>query len=391
MPWLPQALRRPLKSQMYEERMKNMLDAMTKPGIQKIPPYIPGDTAESVKEKYGLTEVLKLASNENQLGSSPKAIEAMIEAVKQANIYPDPFCMGLRKKIGKKFGFDDSGDNVIISSGASGILSLLGEVFICEGDEVIFCEPTFGAYAGATRRNNGVPVVLPLTEDKKFDLEGMYRAITDKTKMIFICNPNNPTGTVVDSEELKAFIHKVPQHVIVVVDEAYIELSSNPEVKSMVSEIAEGVNLIVVRTFSKIYGLAGLRLGYSLMNKELHAILQKSTTVFVASREALAGAMAALDDEEFIRTTKAVMKEGREYLTRELTALGWYIYPSETNFIYGDSGLNTSLLAEELKKKGLIIRGNFEFSRITIGTMEQNRKVVEIIREVMESGAVPKA
>ena len=159
----------------------------------------------------------------------------------------------------------------------------------------------------------------------------------------------------------------------------------------MVSEIAEGVNLIVVRTFSKIYGLAGLRLGYSLMNKELHAILQKSTTVFVASREALAGAMAALDDEEFINTTKAVMKEGREYLTKELTSLGWYVYPSETNFIYGDSGLDTRILAEELKKKGLIIRGNFEFSRITIGTMEQNRKVVSIIKEVMESGVVPKA
>ena len=368
-----------------------MLENMTKPEIQKIPPYIPGDTAESVKEKYGLTNVLKLASNENQLGSSPKAVEAMREAVKQANIYPDPFCMGLRRKLGKKFGFDGSGDNVVISAGASGILSLLGEVFICDGDEVIFCEPTFGAYAGAARRNNGIPVALPLTPDKKYDLRAMYRAITDKTKMIFICNPNNPTGTAVDSEELREFIHKVPDHVIVVVDEAYIELSSNPQVKSMVSEIAEGVNLIVVRTFSKIYGLAGLRLGYSLMNKELHGILQKSTTVFVASREALAGAMAALDDEEFIQKTRSLMKEGREYLTKELTGLGWKVYPSEANFIYGDSGLNTALLAEELKKKGLIIRGNFEFSRITIGTMEQNRQVVRIIQEVMESKTVPRA
>lgn len=366
-----------------------MLEKLTKPGIQKIPPYIPGDTAESVTQKYGIREVLKLASNENQLGSSPKAIAAMEEAVRRANIYPDPFCIELRKKIGLIFGFDGSGDNVIISAGASGVLALLGEVFVCEGDEVLFCEPTFGAYAGAAKRNGGVAVGLPLTADQKYDLEALYQAITDRTKLIFICNPNNPTGTAVDSGELRQFIRKVPKHVIVVVDEAYIELSSNSAVESMVSEITEGVNLVVVRTFSKIYGLAGLRIGYSLMNKELHGILQKSTPVFVASREALAGASAALDDEDFIQETRKMIKEGREYLTEELTGLGWKVIPSETNFIYADSGLDTAALAEELKKRGLIIRGNFEFSRITIGTMDQNRKMVSIIKEVMESGAVP--
>ena len=174
------------------------IEKLTKEGIRNIPPYIPGNTSESVKEKYHLDHVLKLASNENQYGSSPKALEAMGKTVAEANIYPDPFCMGLRRKLGRKYGFDDSGDNVIISAGASGILLLLGEVFVCDGDEVVFCDPTFGAYASAATRNNGKAVACPLTADQKFDLKAMKAAVTDKTKLVFICNPNNPTGTAVD-------------------------------------------------------------------------------------------------------------------------------------------------------------------------------------------------
>ncbi len=369
-----------------------MLEDLVKKGIKKIPPYIPGDTAESVTKKYGIKpeDILKLASNENQFGPSPKAIEAMAAEIPRLHIYPDPFCMELRKKLGVMNGFDDSGDNAIIAVGASGILSLLGEVFVQEGDEVITCEPTFGAYAGAVQRNNGTLIALPLTEDLRFDLKGIYAAITDKTKMICICNPNNPTGTVVDSEELKAFIHKVPRNIIIVVDEAYIELSGNPAVKSMVSEIRDDTNVVVARTFSKLYGIAGARIGYALCNKEMHGILQKCTSVFIGSRVALAGAMVALDDEEYIAKTKAAMKEGREYLTSEFTKLGFYVYPSETNFLYVNTGYHTALFAEECKKYGLIIRGNYEYSRITVGRMDQNVKMVEIIKKVIESGAVPK-
>ena len=369
-----------------------MLEELVKEGIKNIPPYIPGDTAESVTEKYGIApeDILKLASNENQFGPPPKAVEAMLAEVGRVHTYPDPYCIELRKKIGVMNGFDDSGDNVVIAVGASGILSLLGEVFIQKGDEVIFCEPTFGAYAGAVKRNDGTPVALPLTEDMKFDLEAMYNAITEKTKMICICNPNNPTGTVVDSEELKAFIHKVPENIIIVVDEAYIELSSNPEVKSMVSEISDDTNVVVARTFSKLYGLAGVRLGYAMCNKEMHAILQKCTSVFTGSRVALAGAMAALDDEEYIKNTKAAMKEGREYLTEEFSKLGFFTYPSETNFLYVNTGYDTAAFAEACKKYGLIIRGNFEYSRITVGRMDQNKKMVEIIKKVIESNEVPR-
>ena len=367
------------------------IEKLTKEGIRSIPPYIPGNTSESVKEKYHLDHVLKLASNENQYGCSPKALEAMGKAVAEANIYPDPFCIGLRRKLGRKFGFDDSGDNVIISAGASGILLLLGEVFVCDGDEVVFCEPTFGAYASAATRNNGKAVACPLTPDQKFDLEAMKAAVTDRTKLVFICNPNNPTGTAVDSSELRAFIRSMPKHVITVVDEAYIEFATDPAVESMISEIDEDTNLIVVRTFSKIYGLAGERIGYSLMNKKLHAILQKATSVFVVGRTSLAGAMAALDDDSFLASTRAGIREGREYLPRELPALGWKVWESHTNFLYADSRLDTKALAAELEKKGLIIRGNFRYSRITVGTMEQNREMIDIIKATIAEGSVSPA
>lgn len=369
-----------------------MLEELVKDGIKNIPPYIPGDTAESVIEKYGIKpeDILKLASNENQFGCSPKALEAMEEELTKQSVYPSPFCIELRKKLGIKYGFDDSGDNAVIAVGASGILSLLGEVFIRKGDEVIFCEPTFGAYASAVRRNDGTSVALPLTKDLLYDLDGIYDAITEKTKMICICNPNNPTGTAVDSRKLREFIHKVPKNIIIVVDEAYIECSSNPAVKSMISEISDDTNVVVVRTFSKIYGLAGTRIGYAMCNKEMHAILQKCTPVFVAPRYALAAALASLDDEEFVVKTKAAYQAGREYLVKEFTELGFYCYPSESNFIYVNTGYHTKEFAEECKKYGLIIRGNFEYSRITIGRMEQNQKMVEIIKKVVASGNVPK-
>ena len=158
----------------------------------------------------------------------------------------------------------------------------------------------------------------------------------------------------------------------------------------MVSEISDDTNVVVARTFSKLYGLAGVRLGYAMCNKEMHAILQKCTSVFTGSRVALAGAMAALDDEEYIKKTKAAMLEGRKYLTDEFTKMGFYVYPSETNFLYVNTGYNAAEFAEECKKYGLIIRGNFEYSRITVGRMDQNEKMVGIVKKIIESGELKK-
>ncbi|MDR0838983.1 MAG: histidinol-phosphate transaminase [Oscillospiraceae bacterium] len=366
------------------------IEELTKPGIRTIQAYIPGDAAESVRP--GVTEILKLASNENQLGTSPKALAAMQEAIGKSNIYPDAFGEELRKKIGIKFGFgDDQPENhVIVSAGASAGTSLLCDVFINPGDEILYCDPTFSAAASAGKRHGSISVPVPLTPDLKFDLKALRAAVTDKTKILNICNPNNPTGTVVDPQELREFIHSIPEHVIILVDEAYIEFSDDPVGNSMLSEIAEGVNVIIMRTFSKLYGLAGVRVGYMITNKEIQGILQKSSGVFAVSRVALAAATAALEDDEFVAKTKKSVSAGREYLAKEFTRLGCKVYNSSTNFIYIDTGYNTAKLAEACKERGLIIRGNYEFSRITVGTEYQNRRIVEIVEEVLASGEVPR-
>ena len=284
-----------------------------------------------------------------------------------------------------------SQNNIIMTVGAAGGLNVALKTLLDPGDEVIAFAPYFGEYNNYVANFDGVMVVVPADVPSfQLDLETFAKKITAKTKAVIVNNPNNPTGTVVDSEELKEFIHKVPKDIIIVVDEAYIELSSNPDVKSMVSEISDDTNVVVARTFSKLYGLAGVRLGYAMCNKEMHAILQKCTSVFTGSRVALAGAMAALDDEEYIKKTKAAMLEGRKYLTDEFTKMGFYVYPSETNFLYVNTGYNAAEFAEECKKYGLIIRGNFEYSRITVGRMDQNEKMVGIIKKIIESGELKK-
>ena len=343
--------------------------------------------ASNVTANVDFSKLIRMGFNEHPYGMSPKALEIMKAETEKSNFYGDFGKGALKKAIADFYGLDFA--NVAASAGSSPLIETIGCAFLNPGDEVLMC-PTFAAFIDMAQIRQAVPVVVPLNEDKTYDLDGLYNAITKKTKIIVVCNPNNPTGTVVDSEELKEFIHKVPKDIIIVVDEAYIELSSNPDVKSMVSEISDDTNVVVARTFSKLYGLAGVRLGYAMCNKEMHAILQKCTSVFTGSRVALAGAMAALDVEEYIKKTKAAMLEGRKYLTDEFTKMGFYVYPSETNFLYVNTGYNAAEFAEECKKYGLIIRGNFEYSRITVGRMDQNEKMVGIIKKIIESGELKK-
>ena len=366
------------------------IEDMIKPGIRNIPPYIPGRAAESML-RPGVTEILQLGSNENQLGTSPMAVAAMQKAIRLANCYPDPFCAGIRAKIGELYGFKEEPEShVIISAGEIGALRLIGDVFLMPEDEVVYCTPSYDIYDIMTARNDAKAVKLPLDKDQLFDLDAMTQAVNERTKLVIVCNPNNPSSTAVDAGALRHFIRQMPKHVVTVVDEAYIEFADNPESLSMVTEIAEDVNLIVLRTFSKMYGLAGARIAYGLMNKEMHNVLQRSTDVFVVSRDALAGAEAALDDREFVERSRMTVVEGRSYLTTEFETMGMIVFPSQANFVYVDTGYDTAQLARACLPQGLIIRGNFQYSRITIGTDHQNRRLVEIIREVIASGEVSK-
>ncbi len=359
-----------------------MIEQLVKDYVKAAPVYKLGATIESVQKEYGLTEIYKLGSNENQLGVSPLAIKAMVEAAYQVNYYPEGKGIALREKLAKKFGIKM--EQIMITEGGSVGLIWLGEVFIKEGDEVLICKPTYGAYQGIIRRNNGKIVEVPLNDDLSMDFEGMLGAITDKTKMIMICNPNNPTGVAADDKELYEFIKKVPKDIIILVDEAYIQFVDKPGYMSMISAIRDDNTVIVVQTFSKLYGMAGARVGYLVSNQEIIKYMQRIANFFCTNKLALAGAEAALDDREFAERTLQLTKEGRDYLTKEIEAMGYKVYPSQTNFIYCDLRTDPYELSEEMKKYGVIIRGNFELTRITVGLPEQNKKVIEVLKKLLK-------
>ena len=364
------------------------IESLTKPGVRKIPKYIAGDSLENVRKKYAVTEMYKLASNENQLGVSPKALEAMRAELENTYIYPDTFCDQLRQKIGERYNL--TRHNVVVTGGGSGGIALIGDAFLCPGDEVLYCAPTFTLYKGSAIRASATEVTLPVLPDGSFDLKSMAGAVTEHTKLIYVCSPNNPTGGTVKHDELLEFVDALPPHVITVIDEAYIEFATDPGYSSLADSISDERRMIVMRTFSKAYGLAAARIGYLLSNQEIHANLMRCVTPFIGNRLGLAGASAALDDDDFLEKSVRYVKDGREYLVKEFEELGFRVFPSQANFLYVDTGNDTSDFSEKCKSRGLIIRGNFPYARITVGTRYQNEKMIAIIKEVLKAGVEPR-
>lgn len=368
-----------------------MIEDLIKEGIRSLPPYMMGgDTIESVKEKYNLDTVYRLSANENQLGVSPKAQAAVIKALVNGNCYPGRGDI-VKEKLAKKFTMEHtrnfSSDNFIITIGASGQLQLIGEMFICKGDEVIFSELSYPQYKLITLKNEGIPVEIPMNkETMEIDLDKMYNAITDKTKLIWICNPNNPTSTILNHEKLVEFINNVPEDIMVIVDEAYFEFITEPGYESMAPFVLTKPNVIVLRTFSKIYGLAGIRIGYSIVNDKTAHIIMKISGNYGTSSLAYAAACAAMEDTEFYEKTFSCVVEGRNYLMEEFKKLGFKVWNSQSNFVYTDTGMDPFLLAEKLKEYGIIIRGNFPLSRISVGRKEQNEAVVSAIKDIIDKG-----
>ena len=281
--------------------------------VKEAPPYVVGADEQSKSMRPGVTKLLQLATNENPFGTSPKAAEAICQQAPLANRYPDVRAQDLRKKLAEKHGL--SVDEVMVTEGATAGLGFIAEVFIQPGDEIILTPPTYPSYYNYVQRCRGKLVEVPLEEDTLTpDFNKVLAAITDKTKAIFLCNPNNPTATLIDSDELHAFQKKLPEHVLLVVDEAYIDFVEDPNYRTMVDAIADDENLIVVRTFSKLYGMAGARMGYLMANREIIEYLQRDSTGFCCSRMGLHAAEAALDDVEFQEMTKKGNQEGREIL-----------------------------------------------------------------------------
>lgn len=376
-------VRKRVRNLNWEKREKMNTDILND-YVKDSPAYRVGLTMDDVREDYVLADfrddICKMNENENLLGVSPKAMEAIRQAVETINYYPEGTGKAVRRKLAERYGLSEY--HYMITEGASVALNLVGEVFLKPGEEVIIPSQTYGAYGNVTRRYKGIPVIVPNREDKSIDLDGILQAVTDKTRLIFLCNPNNPTGMTCDDDALLSFLKKVPKDVMVVVDEAYFQFIRKPGYKTAIHAITEeDCNVIVVRTFSKVYGMAGARIGYVVSSLEVIRYMSRMVNYFCTNKLALVGALAALDDTEFEELTLKTVAEEKDYLTEELQKMGFFVCPSDSNFLFVDFQMDAHKLCEEMQKQGIILRGDYDFVRISIGTRKQDERVIKALKE----------
>lgn len=353
--------------------------------LDNIQPYSPGKSIASVEKELGLTEVYKMASNENPLGPSKKAIAAIKDALPELNIYPDGNCELLKAGIAEEKGID--AEQIIVGNGSDEVIKLIAESFLDECSSLIMGYPSFSEYAFAGHLMGATVKKVPLV-DYTYDLEGILKAVDETTKMIVICNPNNPTGTMVGKEALVAFMNKVPEDVIVIFDEAYGEYSGNTFYSGL-NFVKEGRdNVIVLNTFSKIFGLAALRVGYGIGSSVLIKWIHRVKEPFNVNNLAQVGALAALTDIEHLDESTALNESGKAYLYDAFKKRGLSYYETYTNFIWVNVGADSVKVFEALLKKGIIIRqgsvfSSPEFIRVTIGTREENERFIESLDKVL--------
>jgi histidinol-phosphate aminotransferase len=346
--------------------------------------YEPGKPIDETARELGLepSQIVKLASNENPLGPSPLAKVAMREALEEAHIYPDGGGYRLRSAIAESFEMELA--NVVLGNGSNEIIELLCHTFLNPEAELIAAKHAFVVYKLMATLFGAKYVEVP---DPGFihDLEAMAAAITEKTRLVFIANPNNPTGTMVGQEAIDRFMAQVPEHVIVVFDEAYFEFPDSPP--DVLKYVREGRNVCVLRTFSKIHGLAALRVGYGLASKNVTTLLQKARQPFNVNAIAQAGALAALADTAHIEKTRSVNQAGMAFYEQELAARGLEYIPSFANFLLIKTGDGDRVFREMLRQ-GVIVRAMSsyklpEWVRISIGTESQNRRCLEVLDRVL--------
>ncbi len=355
--------------------------------IQQIEPYSPGKPIEEIKRKFGLKKVVKLASNENPLGPSKLAIKAIKKNLKSIHRYPIDDGYYLRKALSQKLNFPM--EQIILGEGSADLIKMITRAFLDRQNKAIISSKTFLMYRLAVCEVNGKDAIIKVPlKNYTYDLTGFLKMITPQVKLIFIANPNNPTGTMIDKKELDSFISQLPEDIIVVLDEAYREYITHPGYPDGTEYIRKGKKVIVLRTFSKIYGLAGLRVGYGIASEDIINVLYKTKTPFNIPRVSHDGALAALEDEEHIRKSRKLNSLQREFLTKELTSLGLEIIPSVANFIMVKPPSSAKEFSLELMKRGVIIRplNAFEapdFIRVTVGTEEENIYFLKKLKEVL--------
>jgi histidinol-phosphate aminotransferase len=354
--------------------------------IQELEPYQAGKPIWEVQAELGLREVIKLASNENPLGPSPRALEAMRAALADLHRYPDQQGTALRRRLAERFGLQM--DNVVLGNGSEGIMAYIVRTFCERDDEILTSEGTFVGFMVLARARRVPPVTVPL-KDYRFDLEAIADRITERTKIVFLCNPNNPTGTIFTRQEFDRFLERLPPRVLVILDEAYFEYAAHhPEFPNSMDYRHDQV--ITLRTFSKAYGLAGARIGYGFGHDYLIRHLHKVKLPFEPGSAAQAAGLGALDDAEFLERSLALNREGLAYITRELERLGVRFLPSYANFVMlvFSSAEEVGHVYTEMLRRGVIIRPLARFGlphclRVTVGLPEENRRCIQALGEVL--------
>ncbi len=348
--------------------------------IKAIQPYVPGKPIEELERELGISDSIKLASNENPLGPSPEAIKAIRDSFSDLNRYPDGAGYYLKNALSERLFI--SPDELILGNGSNELLDIAARTYLQAGDEAVMASPSFVVYGMAVQSVGGKSLLVPL-KDYRHDLAAMAAAITPKTKMVFIANPNNPTGTINTNDELDSLMEKVTDDMLVIVDEAYYEYVSSPDYADSMKHFSAGRNILILRTFSKIYGLAGLRLGYGIGRKETLVDMNRLREPFNTNSVAQKAALAALRDTDHVIHSRRVNEEGKVYLYRELAALGMAYVPTEANFIYIPIA-DSATVNNGLMKKGVIIRPmGPKAIRVTIGLPEENRRFIEALKEVI--------
>jgi histidinol-phosphate aminotransferase len=352
--------------------------------------YRAGTSIEEIQRKYGLEEVIKQASNENALGPSPLAVQAMQKTLANINRYPPVADDELRAKLTSTLGDSRLSEECFITgNGSCDVLAMITRAFLCEeGAEAILCPPTFVLYEIVVNVSGGKCVFVDLKDDFTYDLPQVLDSITDRTRLILLCNPNNPTGTLIDRDELDDFLAKVPSRVLVVIDEAYWEYADPELLPDTLAYIREGRNVMSVRTFSKVYGLAGLRLGYGIAYEKLAQYVRRLRLPFCINAVSLRGAIAALGDREHVEKSVQHNRVEREFLYAGLDDLELPYARSQTNFILVRPGYDPQLIYERMLERGVIIRPLAAFRapdcfRITAGIRAENERLLQVLGEVM--------
>jgi histidinol-phosphate aminotransferase len=356
------------------------------PYIRTLIPYSPGKPIEEVEREYGIANSVKLASNENPLGPAPKALEAIRAKLGQLHLYPDGDCFYLKERLAKKLGV--APEQIIFGNGSNEIIELAARTFMRAGDEAVMARQAFVVYKLLVQAVGGVSKEIPLREFTH-DLSAISDAVSPRTRIVFLANPNNPTGTIYRRAAWELFLDRLPEEVLVIADEAYFEYVRDPDYPDSLRYHDRGKTILTLRTFSKIYGLAALRVGYGVAPKEVIDLMQRVRQPFNVNAVAQWAALAALDDKDHVGRSLQNNRQGMEFLNSEFDKLGLPYVPRQGNFILLRVG-NGNEVYQRLLTQGVIVRpvGAYEFPehvRVTVGTMNENRRFIEALRGIMKT------